>query len=63
MFSQKVTGWLSKNFDIQGVVYFCERGHTCGMPNEQKCATTPYIGIFATPSYLTLPGFFARPIS
>jgi hypothetical protein len=38
--SQKVTGWLSKNFDIQGVGYFCKQGHTYGMPSEQKCATT-----------------------
>jgi len=36
----KVSGWLSKNFDIQGVVCFCERGYTYGMPSEQKCATT-----------------------
>jgi hypothetical protein len=48
--SQKVTGWLIKKFDIQGVGCFCERGHTGGMPSEQKGATTPEIGVFATPS-------------
>jgi hypothetical protein len=52
MISQKVPGWLSKNFDMPGVVYFCDRGHTCGMPKEQKCATTPEIGLFATPSFI-----------
>jgi hypothetical protein len=31
---------LSKNFDKQGVVLFCEQGHTCSMPSEQKNATT-----------------------
>jgi hypothetical protein len=49
-----ITGWLSKKFDIQGVVYFWERGHTCGMPKEQKYATTPEIGLFATPSKFNL---------
>ncbi len=33
-------GWLSKKFDIQGVVIFQGRGHTCGMPSALKIATT-----------------------
>jgi len=37
---QKIMEWLSKNFDIYGAVFFYERGHTYGMPIEQKCAAT-----------------------
>jgi hypothetical protein len=36
MISQKVPGWLSKNFDMPGVVYFCDRGHTCGYAEGAK---------------------------
>jgi hypothetical protein len=45
--SQKGMGWLSKNFDIQGAVFFCEWGNTCGMPSKQKCAATQQIELFA----------------
>jgi len=31
MNSQKIRGWLSKRFDIKGVVIFQVRGNTCVM--------------------------------
>jgi hypothetical protein len=31
MHSQIVMGWLSKNFDLQGLVFFQGRRHTYGM--------------------------------
>ena len=47
---QKIIGWPNKKIDIQGTVYFCERGYTYSMPNKQKYAATKYIGLFAAPS-------------
>jgi hypothetical protein len=35
------TGWLSKNFVLQGMVVFLGRRHTSGMSRSWKNAVTP----------------------
>ena len=54
MLSQKVIGWLSKNFALQGLVVFQGRRHTYSMSRSCKNAVTPEGGLFATPSWMTI---------